>query len=48
VTRRPHIEDLTRLALPEEPALWPDGSQIVYVLCTAGPRPGTPRCGTGC
>jgi dipeptidyl aminopeptidase/acylaminoacyl peptidase len=35
VTRRLRIDDLTGLALPEQPALSPDGSQIVYVLCTA-------------
>jgi dipeptidyl aminopeptidase/acylaminoacyl peptidase/CubicO group peptidase (beta-lactamase class C family) len=29
------IEDLANLALPEQPALSPDGSQVVYVLCTA-------------
>jgi dipeptidyl aminopeptidase/acylaminoacyl peptidase len=32
VTRRLRIGDLTALALPEEPALAPDGSEIVYVL----------------
>ncbi len=34
VTRRQRIDDLTALALPEQPALSPDGSQIVYVLRT--------------
>lgn len=32
MTRRQRIDDLTALALPEEPALAPDGSEIVYVL----------------
>ena len=35
MTRRRRIDDLTSLALPEQPALSPDGSQVVYVLCTA-------------
>jgi dipeptidyl aminopeptidase/acylaminoacyl peptidase/CubicO group peptidase (beta-lactamase class C family) len=35
VTRRQHIDDLTTLAVPEQPALSPDGSQIVYVLRTS-------------
>jgi dipeptidyl aminopeptidase/acylaminoacyl peptidase/CubicO group peptidase (beta-lactamase class C family) len=35
VTRRQQIEDLTALALPEQPALSPDGTQIVYVLRTS-------------
>jgi Tol biopolymer transport system component len=35
VTRRQRIDDLTTLAIPEEPALSPDGSQIVYVLRTS-------------
>jgi hypothetical protein len=34
VTRRQRIEDLTALAVPEQPALSPDGTQIVYVLRT--------------
>jgi dipeptidyl aminopeptidase/acylaminoacyl peptidase/CubicO group peptidase (beta-lactamase class C family) len=34
VTRRQQIEDLTAFALPEQPALSPDGTQIVYVLRT--------------
>ncbi len=34
VTRRQRIDDLTTLAVPEQPALSPDGSQIVYVLRT--------------
>lgn len=32
MTRRQRIDDLTRLVMPEQPALSPDGSQIVYVL----------------
>jgi dipeptidyl aminopeptidase/acylaminoacyl peptidase len=35
VTRRQHIDDLTTFAVPEQPALSPDGSQIVYVLRTS-------------
>jgi dipeptidyl aminopeptidase/acylaminoacyl peptidase len=35
VTRRQRIDDLTMLAVPEQPALSPDGSQIVYVLRTS-------------
>src|SRR5215472_11820791 len=35
VTRRQRIEDLTALAVPEQPALSPDASQIVYVLRTS-------------
>jgi dipeptidyl aminopeptidase/acylaminoacyl peptidase len=35
VTRRQRIEDLTTLAVPEQPALSPDGSQIAYVLRTS-------------
>jgi dipeptidyl aminopeptidase/acylaminoacyl peptidase/CubicO group peptidase (beta-lactamase class C family) len=31
VTRRLRIEDLTTFAVPEQPALSPDGSQVVYV-----------------
>ncbi|MGN6678392.1 MAG: TolB family protein, partial [Streptosporangiaceae bacterium] len=34
MTRRQRIEDLTTFAVPEQPALAPDGSQIVYVLST--------------
>ncbi|MGN6792639.1 MAG: S9 family peptidase, partial [Streptosporangiaceae bacterium] len=34
MTRRQSIEDLTTFAVPEQPALAPDGSQIVYVLST--------------
>ena len=34
MTRRQQIEDLTASALPEQPALSPDGTQIVYVLRT--------------
>src|SRR5215472_8796582 len=35
VTRRQRIDDLTALAVPEQPALSPDASQIVYVLRTS-------------
>ncbi len=35
MTRRQCIDDLTTLAVPEQPALSPDGSQIVYVLRTS-------------
>lgn len=35
VTRRQRIDDLTALAVPDQPALSPDGSQIVYVLRTS-------------
>jgi TolB protein len=34
VTRRLTIEDLTSLAVPEQPALSPDGTDLVYVLRT--------------
>src|SRR5215467_5419071 len=34
VTRRQRIEDLTAFAVPEQPALSPDGTHIVYVLRT--------------
>ncbi|WBQ07524.1 serine hydrolase [Kribbella sp. CA-293567] len=34
MTRRPRIEDLTELAVPEQPALSPDGTQVAYVLRT--------------
>jgi dipeptidyl aminopeptidase/acylaminoacyl peptidase len=34
VTRRLRISDLTDLAVPEQPALSPDGSRIAYVLRT--------------
>jgi dipeptidyl aminopeptidase/acylaminoacyl peptidase/CubicO group peptidase (beta-lactamase class C family) len=34
VTRRQRIEDLTAFAVPEQPALSPDGAQILYVLRT--------------
>ena len=34
MTRRQRIDDLTTFAVPEQPALAPDGSQIVYVLST--------------
>jgi len=35
MTRRQRIEDLTAFAVPEQPALSPDGSRIAYVLRTA-------------
>ncbi|HWF81063.1 MAG TPA: serine hydrolase [Streptosporangiaceae bacterium] len=35
MTRRQRVDDLTTLAVPEEPALSPDASQIVYVLRTS-------------
>jgi dipeptidyl aminopeptidase/acylaminoacyl peptidase/CubicO group peptidase (beta-lactamase class C family) len=35
VTRRQRIEDLTGFAVPEGPALSPDGNRIAYVLRTA-------------
>ena len=35
MTRRQAIADLTTFALPEQPAISPDGGQIVYVLATA-------------
>ncbi|MBP2335440.1 dipeptidyl aminopeptidase/acylaminoacyl peptidase/CubicO group peptidase (beta-lactamase class C family) [Saccharothrix coeruleofusca] len=35
MTRRRRVEDLTSFAVPEQPALSPDGSQAVYVLRTA-------------
>jgi dipeptidyl aminopeptidase/acylaminoacyl peptidase/CubicO group peptidase (beta-lactamase class C family) len=34
VTRRQRIADLTTFALPEQPALSPDGREVVYVLAT--------------
>ena len=34
MTRRQRIADLTSFAVPEQPVLAPDGSQIVYVLST--------------
>ncbi|HEX3649504.1 MAG TPA: serine hydrolase, partial [Pseudonocardiaceae bacterium] len=34
MTRRPRIADLTDIAVPEQPALSPDGSRIAYVLRT--------------
>lgn len=34
MTRRLRIDDLTDLAVPEQPALSPDGTQIAYVLRT--------------
>ncbi len=35
MTRRQRIEDLTAFAVPEEPALSPDGTRTAYVLRTA-------------
>jgi dipeptidyl aminopeptidase/acylaminoacyl peptidase/CubicO group peptidase (beta-lactamase class C family) len=35
VTRRQRIDDLTTFAVPEQPALSPDGGQVVYVLRTS-------------
>ncbi|SEP03293.1 serine hydrolase [Amycolatopsis saalfeldensis] len=32
MARRPRIDDLTAIAVPEQPALSPDGSRVVYVL----------------
>lgn len=32
MTRYPHLDDLTGIALPEQPDLSPDGTQIAYVL----------------
>ncbi len=37
MTRRQRIDDLTTFAVPEQPALSPDGDQIVYVLRTCDP-----------
>jgi hypothetical protein len=34
VTRRQRVEDLTTFAIPEQPALSPDGRTVVYVLTT--------------
>ena len=34
MTRRYRIDDLAALTVPEQPALSPDGSQILYVLRT--------------
>ena len=34
VKRRQRVDDLAALAVPEQPALSPDASQIVYVLRT--------------
>ncbi|HEX7993106.1 MAG TPA: LpqB family beta-propeller domain-containing protein, partial [Streptosporangiaceae bacterium] len=34
MTRRQRIEDLTTFAVPSQPALAPDGSQVVYVVST--------------
>ncbi len=38
VTRRISNEDLTALAIPEQPALSPDGTRILYVLRTVDAR----------
>ena len=35
MSRRQHIEDLNDIAVPEQPALSPDGKEIVYVLRTS-------------
>ncbi len=35
MTRRQRIEDLTAFAVPGQPALSPDGSQVVYVVTTS-------------
>jgi dipeptidyl aminopeptidase/acylaminoacyl peptidase len=35
VSRRQHIEDLNDIAVPEQPALSPDGQEVVYVLRTS-------------
>ena len=35
MSRRQHSEDLNDIALPEQPALSPDGREIVYVLRTS-------------
>jgi dipeptidyl aminopeptidase/acylaminoacyl peptidase/CubicO group peptidase (beta-lactamase class C family) len=35
MSRRQRIEDLTDIAVPEQPALSPDGQEIVYVLRTS-------------
>ncbi len=35
MTRRQRIDDLTTFVVPEQPALSPDGSQVVYVLRTS-------------
>ena len=35
MSRRQHIEDLNDIAIPEQPALSPDGQEIVYVLRTS-------------
>jgi Tol biopolymer transport system component len=34
MTRRMQLDDLTRLAVPSQPALSPDGSLVAYVLRT--------------
>jgi dipeptidyl aminopeptidase/acylaminoacyl peptidase/CubicO group peptidase (beta-lactamase class C family) len=35
VSRRQHIDDLNDIAVPEQPALSPDGQEVVYVLRTS-------------
>ncbi|MFD8570344.1 serine hydrolase [Streptomyces sp. NPDC059639] len=35
MTRRPDLDDLYAIALPEQPTLSPDGTRVVYVLRTA-------------
>ncbi|HEY3653244.1 MAG TPA: hypothetical protein VGL33_35125, partial [Streptosporangiaceae bacterium] len=35
MTRRARLDDLTAIAVPEQPVLSPDGSRVVYVLPTA-------------
>ena len=35
MSRRQHIEDLNDTAIPEQPALSPDGQEVVYVLRTS-------------
>ena len=34
MTRRQRIEDLSTFALPAQPTLSPDGTEVVYVLTT--------------
>ncbi|MGH4031332.1 serine hydrolase [Actinomycetota bacterium Odt1-20B] len=38
MTRRLGLDDLSAIALPEQPALSPDGTRIVYVLRTTDPQ----------
>jgi dipeptidyl aminopeptidase/acylaminoacyl peptidase/CubicO group peptidase (beta-lactamase class C family) len=42
VTRRQRIADLKNLALPEQPAMSPDGREVVYVLATTDEATGNP------